>query len=130
MMLRHILFAMVLALTLARPAAADPALYVARAPSVTLYLLGSIHILPPETKWQTPAMEHAIGAADRFWVELILADAKPKAWAERLDASKGKNVTALVTVGASHMGGPGDLRELLATRAFAVELVPPQGATP
>ena len=76
MMLRTLLT--LLLLTLARPAAADPALYDARAPGVTLYLLGSIHSLPPDTKWQTPAIDHAIQAADQFWFELILADAKPK----------------------------------------------------
>ena len=51
---------------------ADPALFVARAPGITAYLLGSIHALKPGTEWQTPAIGRALDAATECWFEVVL----------------------------------------------------------
>lgn len=61
-------------LVLLRPglAHADPALFVARGPAVTVYLLGSIHALKPDTKWEDAAITRAYRDAGECWFELVL----------------------------------------------------------
>ena len=56
------------------PARADPALFVARAPGITAYLLGSFHALKPGTEWQTPEIGTAFDAASECWFETTLPD--------------------------------------------------------
>ena len=51
------------------PARADPALWVAHGPHADVYLLGSIHILRPNTPWEGQAIHHALDAASQIWVE-------------------------------------------------------------
>ena len=36
----------------------------------TIYLLGSIHVLPPQMVWRTPAIDAALQAADTFVFEI------------------------------------------------------------
>ena len=68
-----ILPAFLLALLCApRLAAADPALFVARAPGLTAYLLGSFHALKPGTEWMTPAIRRALGASSECWFEVVV----------------------------------------------------------
>jgi len=62
---------------IAQPAAAaekvteaTPALWVAHGPKGTVYMLGSIHALPKNVHWQTPAIATAMAAADTFVFEL------------------------------------------------------------
>ncbi len=56
------------------PAAADPALWVIRDKDSTLYLLGTVHVLKPETVWRTPAIDAALKEADALWVEVDTDD--------------------------------------------------------
>jgi uncharacterized protein YbaP (TraB family) len=56
------------------PAAADPALWVVRDEDSTVYLLGTVHALKPDTVWRTPAIARAIGEAGDLWVEVDTDD--------------------------------------------------------
>ncbi|MDO9474879.1 MAG: TraB/GumN family protein [Caulobacter sp.] len=48
----------------ALPAAADPALWVIRDEDSTVYLLGTVHVLKPDTVWRTPAIDAALAETD------------------------------------------------------------------
>ncbi len=54
--------------------AAQPAFWTVRSPTATAYLLGSVHILPPNIDWHTPAIDAALNAADTFVFEAPLGD--------------------------------------------------------
>lgn len=49
---------------------AHPALWTVHGPKGTAYLFGSIHILPPNMEWRTPAVTAAMKAADTFVFEI------------------------------------------------------------
>ena len=51
---------------------AHPALWRVHADHGTAYLLGSIHVLPPNVNWQTPEIKRAIKHADAFVFEIPL----------------------------------------------------------
>jgi len=57
------------------PAAADPAVWVIRDKDSTLYLLGTVHVLKPDTVWRTPAIDAALAEADALWIEVDTDDA-------------------------------------------------------
>lgn len=63
------LAALLLALALAAPARADPALFVVRGGGAPLYLFGSIHVLRPGLPWRTPRLERVLEAAADYWFE-------------------------------------------------------------
>ena len=48
---------------------AQPAMWKIENGKGTVYLLGSLHVLPAEFKWRTPAIEKAIDASDVFMFE-------------------------------------------------------------
>lgn len=52
------------------PAAAQPALWAIKDADSTIYALGTVHLLKPETDWQTPAIKSAIAEASELWLEL------------------------------------------------------------
>jgi hypothetical protein len=56
------------------PAAADPALWVVRDEDSTIYLLGTVHVLRPETVWRSPAIDKALAEADALWIEVEADD--------------------------------------------------------
>lgn len=58
----------------ALPAAADPAVWVVRDADSTLYLLGTVHVLRPDTVWRTPAIDRALAEADELWIEVEADD--------------------------------------------------------
>ncbi len=58
----------------ALPAAADPAVWVVRDADSTLYLLGTVHVLRPDTVWRSPAIDKALGEADELWIEVEADD--------------------------------------------------------
>lgn len=60
------------ALAAAAPAAADPTLWVAKAKGSTVYLVGTVHMLPPDVKWRTPAVEKALADSSELWLEIRL----------------------------------------------------------
>lgn len=59
-----------------RPAPANiqahPALWTVHGPKGTMYLLGSIHVLPTELQWRTPPIDAALKAADVFVFEISM----------------------------------------------------------
>ena len=48
----------------------SPALWHIRGPQGEVYLLGSVHILPPGLNWRTPAISHAMSRSDVFVFEV------------------------------------------------------------
>jgi uncharacterized protein YbaP (TraB family) len=48
---------------------AHPALWTVHGPAATAYLFGSIHLLPTNVQWHTPAIDAAIAASDTFVFE-------------------------------------------------------------
>ena len=58
-----------MALALAGPARADPALFVIRGGAAPLYLFGSIHVLRPGLAWRTPKLARVLTAASGYWFE-------------------------------------------------------------
>ena len=64
----------ILALGLAAPAAAEPALWAIRDQDSTIYLFGTIHVLKPETQWRSPRINQALKASDDLVIEVLGAD--------------------------------------------------------
>ena len=62
------------ALAGARTIEAHPAMWTVHGLRGTAFLLGSIHILPPNVHWQTKAITKAMNAADVFVFEIPLDD--------------------------------------------------------
>src|SRR5579863_2741767 len=54
--------------------AAHPALWTVRSKTATVYILGSIHLLPENLNWHTPQIDHAMESADTFYFETSLDD--------------------------------------------------------
>ncbi len=67
--------ALLAAVALALPAAADPAMWVVRDKDSTIYVLGTVHILKPETVWRSPAIEKALAGSSELWIEVDTDDA-------------------------------------------------------
>lgn len=65
----HAAFALAALLLFAAPAMAAPALWHVTGPEGDVVLFGSIHILPPDIRWRTPAIERAMADADVFVFE-------------------------------------------------------------
>jgi len=58
---------------------AHPALWTVHGPQATVYLLGSIHVLPKNVQWRTPAIDAAFNSADVFVFEIPMNEAQQKA---------------------------------------------------
>src|ERR1043166_7251208 len=56
------------------PIQAHPAIWTVHGPSGTAYLLGSIHVLPPQMRWRTPEIDAALDASDVFVFEVPMDD--------------------------------------------------------
>ena len=54
-----------------------PALWQVSDADTTIYLFGTIHLLPKDSRWQTPALESAIGRSQGLFLETIIDEAKP-----------------------------------------------------
>jgi uncharacterized protein YbaP (TraB family) len=82
----------VLALLLVAPASAattaNPSLWHIKSDKGEVYLLGSVHILPPDVKWQSPAVKKAARRADVFVFE-VPQDETAQARVLSLVANKG-----------------------------------------
>lgn len=73
--LRRALIALTLLLSCIAPAMAHPALWTARDADTTIYLFGTVHLLPNDTEWQFPALEQALASSDALYVEIVDDDA-------------------------------------------------------
>jgi len=72
-MLSRLLPALV-ALLLAGPASAEPAMWVVESNGATVHFLGTVHALRPGTPWQTPKIKKAFAASDELWLEILESD--------------------------------------------------------
>jgi len=65
----RVLFA--LCLLLAAPAFANPGLWVAKKDQATVYLFGTVHLLPNDTDWHFPALDKALADSQALYVEIV-----------------------------------------------------------
>lgn len=63
------ILATVITLLIAAPAVADPALWVAKSATTTVYLFGTVHVLPKGTAWHYPQLDKALAASGKLYVE-------------------------------------------------------------
>ncbi|HUW54657.1 MAG TPA: TraB/GumN family protein [Rhodanobacter sp.] len=59
-----------LVLLLPVSAFAHPALWVVKRADTTIYLFGTVHLLPNDTDWRYPALDRALAASDSLTIEL------------------------------------------------------------
>jgi uncharacterized protein len=81
--LLHRLFAPLAALLALSPAgaatpAARPALWAVSDADTTIYLFGTIHLLPENYAWRTPKIDQAVGGSQQLVVETIVDDKNPQ----------------------------------------------------
>jgi len=58
---------------------ASPALWKVADADTTIYLFGTIHLLPPGTKWRSPAFDKAAAGSDTLVVETDIDETNPSA---------------------------------------------------
>ena len=68
-MLRRFCFALAFALVTSTPALADPALWIAKSATATVYLFGTVHVLPEGAKWHYPTLDKALADSDTLYME-------------------------------------------------------------
>ena len=66
---RQLFAALAIMLLACAPALADPALWAAKSPTATIYLFGTVHVLPDGTQWRYPALDKALAASGKLYVE-------------------------------------------------------------
>jgi uncharacterized protein YbaP (TraB family) len=81
--LLHRLFAPLAALLAFSPAgaatpAARPALWAVSDADTTIYLFGTIHLLPDNYAWRSPKIDQAVGGSQQLVVETIVDDKNPQ----------------------------------------------------
>jgi uncharacterized protein len=59
------------------PQVARPALWEVSDPDTTIYLFGTIHLLPQDVKWRTPKFDQAVANSQQLMVETIVDDKNP-----------------------------------------------------
>lgn len=74
-LLRRIAAALILGLLLATAAHAQPGLWVARNGHATVYLFGTVHLLPSDADWMFPALDKALSDSQRLSIEIVDDDA-------------------------------------------------------
>ena len=60
------------------PQAAHPALWEVADPDTTIYLFGTIHLLPDNYQWRTPKFDQAMASAQELVIETIVDDKNPQ----------------------------------------------------
>jgi uncharacterized protein len=69
-LLRHSLAVLSLLLLLCGNALAHPALWQAKIGNSTVYLFGTVHLLPNDTQWHFPALDQALTQSQSLYIEL------------------------------------------------------------
>lgn len=69
-------------------AAAHPALWITQSGTATIYLFGTMHVLPKGTRWRFPALDRAVAASQSLYVE-------------EDDASRARTMTLILKKGVS-----------------------------
>jgi len=59
------------------PQAARPALWEVKDPDTTVYLFGTIHLLPEKVQWRTPKFDQAVASSQQLMVETIIDEKNP-----------------------------------------------------
>jgi uncharacterized protein YbaP (TraB family) len=59
------------------PETGRPALWEVRDPDTTIYLFGTIHLLPKNTQWRTPKFDQAVASSQQLVVETIIDEKNP-----------------------------------------------------
>ncbi|WP_266182983.1 TraB/GumN family protein [Dyella humicola] len=72
---QHIGAALVLSLLLVATATATPGLWVAKNDHATVYLFGTVHLLPTDTNWSSPQLDQALAESQRLSIEIVDDDA-------------------------------------------------------
>jgi uncharacterized protein YbaP (TraB family) len=62
----------------AKVAAGRPALWAVSDTDTTVYLFGTIHLLPPNYSWRTPQLDKAVAGSQQLMVETIVDEQNPK----------------------------------------------------
>ena len=68
----------------AEPKAASPAMWKVADADTTIYLFGTIHLLPKGTEWRSPAFDKAAAGSDTLVVETVIDEDDPAALAGEL----------------------------------------------
>ena len=63
----------------AEPKAASPAMWKVADDDTTIYLFGTIHLLPKGTEWRSPAFDKAAAGSDTLVVETVIDEKNPAA---------------------------------------------------
>lgn len=63
----------------AAPQSASPAMWKVADHDTTVYLFGTIHLLPPETQWRSPVFDKAAASADALVIETNIDESNPGA---------------------------------------------------
>ncbi len=100
---------------MAAPALAQPAMWVVKDADSTIYFLGTVHLLKPETVWQTDKLTAAIAEAQELWLEngrwlsarsgvlvVKILDVKERRGMRQLICDGGRTMNALVSVWEQH----------------------------
>src|SRR5881394_288778 len=61
-------------IVLALAAKAEPAMWVIRDKDSTIYLIGTVHLLRPETEWASAKVEKAVTESTELWLEVADID--------------------------------------------------------
>jgi hypothetical protein len=59
------------------PEVAHPALWEVSDPDTTIYLFGTIHLLPQDVQWRTPKFDQAVSSAQELVVETLIDEKNP-----------------------------------------------------
>jgi uncharacterized protein YbaP (TraB family) len=62
---------LILLLAVCSQAVADPALWRIQRDGATVYLFGTVHVLPKGLQWHDPGLDRALAASDLLYVELV-----------------------------------------------------------
>ncbi|WEN14452.1 TraB/GumN family protein [Rhodanobacter sp. AS-Z3] len=70
--MKHLLTRCAVALLLLLPAAAiaDPALWVVKDADTTIYLFGTVHLMPKDADWHYPVLDRALADSQTLYIEL------------------------------------------------------------
>jgi uncharacterized protein YbaP (TraB family) len=68
---RRLCALLLLSLLLATPVCARPGLWIARHDQATVYLFGTVHLLPSDANWSSPELDRALQASQRLIIEMV-----------------------------------------------------------
>lgn len=68
------------------PRAAQPAMWVVSDPDTTVYLFGTIHLLPKDVAWRGGSLDKAVTTSDSLIVETIIDEKNPMQFMQTLNS--------------------------------------------